>query len=793
MQNDTTTPPCRTGCDRWLRSEANLRHVAVIVVCFHCHATADRGYYRRRRNPRIELFAEMNDDDTMNQFQIPSTETGINSSLRKHDSLRTLKRRIMMATCCNRTNIRTRSSRPMILLISLLLWCPVYPYTQAVTPAFLYYTKPFHEHPRSKSSRTFRLFTHYDDFQDFDSSMFHSTGVSNPSTSSMSNQYPNATDMYASLRERQATLFPTTNSTTRKTMNRSSSSGSSSTSSRKSSSTTKKTSIGNYMSTRNKQDHEAQDQQKQQEKIYIQNWKDAQCTSTIRLELDDWIRRIAIWTYPLAVVGSSQGHVYLVDLQSGKVLHVVRNVHVADHTFLNPDDQEEEDGADDDDKKKKKKNRLLLQQVQQDKESQAMLDEAMKKLYGPYDGGGVIQLAMYGDIVVSSGREGGVRIFKIQGQEQSYFKGSRGGSTSQTKLQLADHGRLRNVSDGHGRRALITSLVFDTHGILWVGGYDGMLRGYDMDDDETASFQGSRYKPWIEIPIESPILSITINDELGCGVIATSTRGVVLFSLDDGEVLGTWKPFPTETSIKKKKEIFARSAMILPTDFSSNHNHKNNDSWSILCGGSDGRIYQRRLFVDSMGYISEENDFHEQNIIHRNGLDDELSWVLKPSHSAPVVALSSPFPNVFVSGATDGTIRVWDASHDEDWDEFNNEEEEENEDVEEIVVNRNKDTNNNKNNKKKNENDDEKTMSIPPRDILSSLSIRPKCLYALTGYKVWLGSIYTNMKKLVSDGADNTIVVHDFSGEEEEENEIEFSFEEDEEEDDDDDGGLSLK
>ena len=50
-------------------------------------------------------------------------------------------------------------------------------------------------------------------------------------------------------------------------------------------------------------------------------------------------------------------------------------------------------------------------------------------------------------------------------------------------------------------------------------------------------------------------------------------------------------------------------------------------------------------------------------------------------------------------------------------------------------------------------------------DSIGGIDKRPRCLYALTGFKVWLGSIFTDGKKLVSDGADNSIVVHDFSGE----------------------------
>mmetsp|Transcript_9465 Transcript_9465/g.16532 ORF Transcript_9465/g.16532 Transcript_9465/m.16532 type:complete len:88 (+) Transcript_9465:2857-3120(+) len=49
----------------------------------------------------------------------------------------------------------------------------------------------------------------------------------------------------------------------------------------------------------------------------------------------------------------------------------------------------------------------------------------------------------------------------------------------------------------------------------------------------------------------------------------------------------------------------------------------------------------------------------------------------------------------------------------------------------------------------------------------SSSSKRPRVLYALSGYKVWLGSIFANDRKLVSDGADNSIIVHSFDEDEE--------------------------
>ena len=41
----------------------------------------------------------------------------------------------------------------------------------------------------------------------------------------------------------------------------------------------------------------------------------------------------------------------------------------------------------------------------------------------------------------------------------------------------------------------------------------------------------------------------------------------------------------------------------------------------------------------------------------------------------------------------------------------------------------------------------------------------PKCLYGLGGYKVWLGSVCSDGLRLVSDGRDNALVVHDFGEE----------------------------
>jgi len=74
-----------------------------------------------------------------------------------------------------------------------------------------------------------------------------------------------------------------------------------------------------------------------------------------------------------------------------------------------------------------------------------------------------------------------------------------------------------------------------------------------------------------------------------------------------------------------------------------------------------------------------------------------------------VVALTPGPPGLLISGAHDGTLRVW--------------------------------------------------------DLEGGAGGEPSCLYGLGGYKVWLGSVCTDGRRLVSDGMDNSLVVHDFSTE----------------------------
>jgi WD40 repeat protein len=77
-------------------------------------------------------------------------------------------------------------------------------------------------------------------------------------------------------------------------------------------------------------------------------------------------------------------------------------------------------------------------------------------------------------------------------------------------------------------------------------------------------------------------------------------------------------------------------------------------------------------------------------------------YSLGPRHFGPVKCLASPAPGLLLTGGLDGTLRVWDVD-------------------------------------------------------------AKQHLYQFRGYKVWLGSLWTDGVRIVSDGSDNTVIMHDFS------------------------------
>ena len=147
-------------------------------------------------------------------------------------------------------------------------------------------------------------------------------------------------------------------------------------------------------------------------------------------------------------------------------------------------------------------------------------------------------------------------------------------------------------------------------------------------------------------------------------------------------------------------EVAARSVLIMK--------HKNGKGYSVLAGGSEGTIHRIPLNIDpKTGRVDEENPF---------AVSDSTDTAIKPRHVGPVMCMATPGEGRFVSGGQDGALRIWDCSETEDGD-----------------------------------------------DKQQQPKLQTKCMYALTGYKLWLGSVQTDCNRIISDGGESSVIVRDFS------------------------------
>lgn len=450
------------------------------------------------------------------------------------------------------------------------------------------------------------------------------------------------------------------------------------------------------------------------------NWNEANCLSTVRLTLDDWIRRLSVDLYPLVVCGSSRGNLYLGDLEEGDEMDCLERVH---SDSIHPDIPE------------------------------SVAEACIQALYDGYDGNGPFAVAVKDDLIVSSGREGGIHACTIVGDHFDVASGTRGGKVQQTKLRMQPEGPFRGLQgstnmDGKNiPPPLITCLAFDDRGHLWAGGYDGKLRGYNYEElDQDDKLLMLRHKrPDFDIDVGSPILDINVAEEAGIIVVTTQMQGIFLYSLHDGRFLMQVDPFaPRRRNLSYSKTQFSRTAMIVRNDNSTTTNSEINKDEEgskalLIIGGSQGHLYQIPISIATDDYNPSRTMLATVEGISK----------IRPKHMGPVVSLASPSPGLFVTASHDGTMRVWDCAVGEDEDDL--------EDDDEEVAN-----------------------SMKPK--------MPKVLYALSGYKVWLGSVFANNRKLVSDGADNTVIVHSFD---EDEDAILRSQQEDDEDNDLGDGPFS--
>eukprot|EP00310_Coccolithus_braarudii_P017137 CAMPEP_0183336136 /NCGR_PEP_ID=MMETSP0164_2-20130417/4205_1 /TAXON_ID=221442 /ORGANISM="Coccolithus pelagicus ssp braarudi, Strain PLY182g" /LENGTH=389 /DNA_ID=CAMNT_0025505605 /DNA_START=105 /DNA_END=1274 /DNA_ORIENTATION=+ len=362
-----------------------------------------------------------------------------------------------------------------------------------------------------------------------------------------------------------------------------------------------------------------------QQRAIDARWRNSACSSSVRVELDDWVRRLAL-DWPLAALGTAQGSVRVVDLQTGQTLAQALGAHPSRTNGIARD---------------------------------------MRLLFGEFDGGGPTAIAFRFGRVVSAGRDGGAREWRL------------------TDAMADKPVQLQHVADLPCESIVSSIAICEPDNAVWTAGLDGRLCKW------TAVVQGADAHCALTIDVGSPVLCLTASDTHGLVVCGTADGSVHIFSMTTGNRVDVWRPLSFDGSSGYRGER-TRSVALLDVGSAA----------CVLAGGSEGQLHFRWLADGGLRHPDGDSA----------GVFDATrpSQALLPAHRGAVVALQGVgVSSLFVSGAHDGTMRVWDM-----------------------------------------------------RSAASGGT--PKALYGMGGYKVWLGSVATDGKRLVSDGSDNCVIVHAF-------------------------------
>ncbi|EEC46323.1 predicted protein [Phaeodactylum tricornutum CCAP 1055/1] len=360
----------------------------------------------------------------------------------------------------------------------------------------------------------------------------------------------------------------------------------------------------------------------------LKKWCKADCSSAVSVTLPDWIRRLDVAEWPFAACGSSSGSVYIANLETGNL--------IASNVVQKENDSAHQKG---------------------DAVTPIGLEETLRLLYGDHDGGGTFAMTFSGNLICEAGRSGGVNLWRLDSSSQ----------------HLVSQGSMMAVQN-----KLVTCLELDDD-YLWVGTSDGLVQAFALDHELPLALQSSPELKW---DFGSPVLSLSLLPDIGCGVVST-VSGVRLFSMEDDEEATPIMQPPFDINRQESSVTFALCSTIV----CSTENDER--TFSVACGGNDGSLFLQPLSMQSHDEVDWKKPFVQP------------VWQLKPRHSGAVQCMTSPAPGLLVTASQDGTMRVWD------------------------IAQRN-------------------------------------CMYQFIGYKVWLGSVWSDGVRLISDGSDNTVIAHNF-------------------------------
>jgi WD40 repeat protein len=276
------------------------------------------------------------------------------------------------------------------------------------------------------------------------------------------------------------------------------------------------------------------------------------------------------------------------------------------------------------------------------------------------------------------------------------------------EIGLVSTGFIPSLQD-----SLVTCMqVTENH--LFVGTDDGTVEAYTIDDDAmlplTLRMQPDMlWKVGCGTSSKCIVMSLSVHAELGCAVLTTDSGTVEILSLeeeDDEERLvrkpiGSFVP-PFDGTERRSSNVFPTCATIIKS--STGNEDFTYDKRSQQIQVNKPPSYMLACGANDGGLFVQKIRMDINDEIDREDPLEGTPRLLMPKHFAAVKCIASPAPGLLVSGGLDGTLRLWDTEQRND-----------------------------------------------------------KFLYQFVGYKVWLGSLWTDGLRMVTDGADNTVILHDFT------------------------------
>ena len=434
------------------------------------------------------------------------------------------------------------------------------------------------------------------------------------------------------------------------------------------------------------------------------NLRQAVCTSQVSVVLPDWVRRLSV-DYPLVACGSSSDTIYLGHIETREILASTTATRSTTLRHASITDER--------------------------------VEHLVHQLYGNFDGGGTLAVALQGTLLCEASRSGGVHVWRLDLPNNDNKNKNSNNKNRNSNVGLWSQGYIPALES-----SLVTSLRLDQD-YLWVTTDQGTVEAYSLDPE--ALPLTLRTQPdllWKVGSSRCTVLSLNVHTELGVAVVTTDAGTVDLLSLDDDDdddeeengksdasdqllrkPLASFLP-PLDGTERRATNTYPTCATIVALNNNPNDSSTTSagattsttdesglflnrpQSYAVACGASDGSLFLQPLNMDSSGSILVGDEMID---LKRPFQGQRIRTIL-PKHFAAVKCLASPAPGLLVSGGLDGTLRMWSVSG------------------------------------------SQQQQQQPHQP-----------LYQFAGYKVWLGSLWTDGERIVTDGADNTIIMHDFS------------------------------